>query len=1084
MKNYLRLTLLSMLAIFFGGIAQAEEDVTATWDFQNLVPATMADVNIQGTDASGVIASNVEGIQLNVLAAVAGTNIKLKYNAGGHAQFNQNTMIQVPVKNAGDEVTVVSYPGQSNYTVGGEDATGQDTFTHQAKASEASAGHVAIIATSTAYLYSIQVVHKAPKAAITLDNEAASATFAFNLGTEGQKAAFSNADYFLSSKVSYGSGLTLKDKNTLTDAETSTSVDMTRFEPKAKETAAAESNAIRFLITPKPGFTFTPTKVSLKTTRFGTDGGKLDIAWQNTDKTTVSLATNVAPNRNNKNPNVSKLEYDLTSATAGEGQCGLLINLYSLDAGKQVGFCDVVIEGTLTGTEKEMPVLASFKINGTEYAVEDVFGDDFEATFKLSKSVAMVSATNPLTDITAASGEIGTVTYEGTETACKVTIPMTAGEVQQDYVLNVIQKPDYTLSYIGVDGTVLDTEIREEDQTIGAFKVDIATVAATKDGFKARGWFKQNYQGEKFTTADAITADTKLYALQTEIEGPSDSRKYTFDLADKFFYAEDHEAFNVVGSGHYHNNHGWVFGNGDQIELLVGKKANINFTLCQYSAAGATIEGGDKTIDAVVASDGGSGTLVYEGEEGTLTLTIHSTGAVYIHNITIFNTTTTNYDKVGDWIVVKQGDASSFLDAIEVAKGIEGAKVFVPNGTYDLGEAVLTSVGGTNVSLIGESTEGVIIKNTPPVSKEGLMSAATIVNGGTNLYMQDLTLQNDLDYYAAGSAGRANAFHDTGNHTICKNVRLLSYQDTYLSPTDKQLYWEDSEIHGTVDYLCGGSDVYFNRVKLVNESRKKNEKSGEATINAHQPRTAEQFGYVFNECTIENKAATFNFGRAWGGASGATARPMATYLNTTLNQPSELIATRFILKGMNSQAGVFHEFNSKDATGTVVSPTSLTETFTNNAGADELTYDIILSAEEAANYTLDKVFPDWQPNVIAQQLEAPAATFANGSVTWTPANDGAIAYLIEKNGDFVAITTDSQIAVEGVDASSDELTIRAANARGGFGPAKHVEGTAKSISKVARNMQNSNIYYNLAGQRVAQPGRGLYIVGGKKVVIK
>ena len=32
--------------------------------------------------------------------------------------------------------------------------------------------------------------------------------------------------------------------------------------------------------------------------------------------------------------------------------------------------------------------------------------------------------------------------------------------------------------------------------------------------------------------------------------------------------------------------------------------------------------------------------------------------------------------------------------------------------------------------------------------------------------------------------------------------------------------------------------------------------------------------------------------------------------------------------------------------------------------------------------------------------------------------------------------------------------------------------------------QTDGIYYNLAGQRVAQPTKGLYIVNGKKVVIK
>ena len=40
------------------------------------------------------------------------------------------------------------------------------------------------------------------------------------------------------------------------------------------------------------------------------------------------------------------------------------------------------------------------------------------------------------------------------------------------------------------------------------------------------------------------------------------------------------------------------------------------------------------------------------------------------------------------------------------------------------------------------------------------------------------------------------------------------------------------------------------------------------------------------------------------------------------------------------------------------------------------------------------------------------------------------------------------------------------------------------ISSVKTTANNDNIYYNMSGQRVAQPTKGLYIVNGKKVVLK
>ena len=46
------------------------------------------------------------------------------------------------------------------------------------------------------------------------------------------------------------------------------------------------------------------------------------------------------------------------------------------------------------------------------------------------------------------------------------------------------------------------------------------------------------------------------------------------------------------------------------------------------------------------------------------------------------------------------------------------------------------------------------------------------------------------------------------------------------------------------------------------------------------------------------------------------------------------------------------------------------------------------------------------------------------------------------------------------------------------------DGEVTSVKQIETISQNTGEYYNLAGQRVAQPTKGLYIVNGKKVVIK
>ena len=51
-------------------------------------------------------------------------------------------------------------------------------------------------------------------------------------------------------------------------------------------------------------------------------------------------------------------------------------------------------------------------------------------------------------------------------------------------------------------------------------------------------------------------------------------------------------------------------------------------------------------------------------------------------------------------------------------------------------------------------------------------------------------------------------------------------------------------------------------------------------------------------------------------------------------------------------------------------------------------------------------------------------------------------------------------------------------------PAWIIEGDVTGIESVTRETITDNAYYNLAGQRVAQPTKGLYIVNGKKVIVK
>jgi len=941
------------------------------------------------------------------------------------------------------------------------------------------------------YIHSVAIANKnnggGEHELVTLDNEPVSAFFDFGLGIDGQKADFGEAnDYFVTSKVTYGSNLSIFGAR----------LEQTQFMPETQQneeeggTAADESNAIRFIIQPNYGLTFTPKKVSLKTTRFGTDNGLLDFSWENPDKTTVLLAQGVKPERND---NVSELSYDIEGATPGEGKCALLINLYHLQSGKQIGFGDIIIEGTLSGTEKEVPILATVTINGEEFKAEKIFDDAYEATMELSKKAPMISESNPIS-ATAKKGEVGTIGYEGDDTRCVVTIPMTQGETSLDYVLTFVQKPDYTLTYIDTDKqTVLGEYTREKDETIGQFDVDHNTATAPED-MKVRGWFKKTAGGEKWSIDEVVTSDITLYAVSTEIEEPSTYKKYTFDLTDKLFDPADHEAFNPSGSFYWHDaQHGWAF-KGDaenKIDLLVGPKAIISLTLCRYGNAGdiiitdangnqiGTLPGkNNEDVDAEIVA------FNYEGEGGTITLNLSTEGEMYLHGVKIVNTTETNYVSEGRWYFVKPGSAESLLEVLEIVNGANADKdaersfIFVPDGLYDLGETVKTAISGHNISIIGQSKENTIIKTAPDKSIEGLGTADMFNVSGTNLYLQDITLQNALDYYGALDnkqvGGRAAVINDAGNRTIAKNIRMLSCQDTYYSSNDNmQSYYEDCDIHGTVDFICGGGDVRFQNTTLSLEPRQLDLK-GSRTVVA--PRGTVKFGYVFDNCNVVDLAegnGTWNFGRTWNN------QPITVYLNTTLddNAAATLIASRWIEKGMNNTDPVFFgEYNTMDAAGQNITPAS---NIIHSHGGD---FETIINAEQAAGYTYEMMFSEnlekqWDPAMLTRQLEAPAnAKFENGIVSWTPANNGAIAYAIFANDMLVGFTEGSSISPDIEISASTRMTIRAANSMGGFGPEAVIDGGTAAPATVTLSEAGYATFYDSKTSYALPNGLKAYIV--------
>lgn len=422
--------------------------------------------------------------------------------------------------------------------------------------------------------------------------------------------------------------------------------------------------------------------------------------------------------------------------------------------------------------------------------------------------------------------------------------------------------------------------------------------------------------------------------------------------------------------------------------------------------------------------------------------------------------------------------------------------IFLKNGTYDYGTYKNPESGADpygrdtikvdNVSLIGQSPDGVTITITPTMSS--VSRTAPIVIQGTGTYLQDITMRNDYDY--SGNDGQAAALMDKGHHTIGKNMRFVSRQDTYYSNTDNgQLYFEDSHFEGTVDFICGRGDVFFNRCDLVcvNRYPKQGDNKGDTHIAA--PYTiAENYsdagghGYIFMNCSVDCQSQTWDFGRGWRGW------PKAAFLNTKLTEQAKLrlgtdqtkgkaidytlrVGTKGIQTSSDSHYLQFYEYNTLDEQGSVISPATNVLEFT---ASDKKSYETILKDSEIGRFQLRSVYPDWTPDVDCRQVTVTSVTRNGNNLSWTTDVD-AKAFLIEQGGEFVTIVDGTESSADVISVNSGKFTVRGANMMGGFGNPTEEGKEATGINNVNGN---ENVNVNAPVEKLVKDGKIIIINNG------
>lgn len=398
--------------------------------------------------------------------------------------------------------------------------------------------------------------------------------------------------------------------------------------------------------------------------------------------------------------------------------------------------------------------------------------------------------------------------------------------------------------------------------------------------------------------------------------------------------------------------------------------------------------------------------------------------------------------------------------------------IFLKNGTYDFGATALTAVP-KNTSLIGESQEGVLVKNCPSATVSDYQNQTPVLfiaPDQNDVYIQDMTICQSRDWADKTSQGQAIAIRQRGKRAIYKNVTMQGVQDTYyINKADASAYLEDCTVAGEVDFIYGDGTAYFKNCRLQPVS-------SSACITAPNTQTG-YMGLVFDGCVIEkisdakDGVAGYRLGRPWGDS------PAATYLNTTMQVlPADA--------GWGKMSGGlvlrFHEYGSKDAAGNPLDLSKRSiDACSPAAGSDAP----VLTAEQAAAYTVENVFKkiaaDWTPAQHAAQLTAPTPDLTGQTLAWKPVS-GALCYAIVQNGKVVDFTTATTYTVTDTAA---KYAIRVANQMGGLSKSS-ADATTGIVNVDADSTGGNGPLYNIAGQRVNGSAKGIIIRDGRKYVNK
>ena len=419
------------------------------------------------------------------------------------------------------------------------------------------------------------------------------------------------------------------------------------------------------------------------------------------------------------------------------------------------------------------------------------------------------------------------------------------------------------------------------------------------------------------------------------------------------------------------------------------------------------------------------------------------------------------------------GDYETVQAAVDAAPSgrVKPWLIFVKNGNYK--EHVDVPASKPAIHFIGQDRDKTVILDDKLCGGANALHVsvgATVVVNSNDCFFENITLENSYGHEKKDGP-QALALNTTGDRTIFNNVAMLSFQDTWITPSNSayRAFVKNSLIEGAVDFIYNSGDIYLEGDTLLI-----NRNSG-GFIVAPSHGEDVKWGYVFNNCVITAPGVPSEtsvwLGRPWHNA------PKTVFLNT---RAEVTIPATGWYETMGGLPAIWADWNTTDARGNLLDLSMRRDTYYKIVDGEKVYGKAknSLTDGEAAQYTIKNVLSgddNWDPTVKTEACESPSATLKDGIISWDEV-PYAICYLVTRGGEVVGFTTATTLNVNS-NRSSEPYMIQSVNEFGGLS-AKTVVSEASSAIETIEAVDGSEIIgvYDLHGYRLSAPVKGVNIV--------